>query len=181
MIRRIAEHVVFANERISVREDEVEFGDGQRSTYSLVERRDFVTVLAFENDGFWLVEQYRYPLGRRLWEFVQGGWPVDVPSREPRELAGIELAEETGLRAASWRHLGRIFAAPGGSGQGFDVFLATDLTPGEPQREASEADMVHRWFGRNEITAMIRSGEFADGHSLAALSLFDAVAGTTLS
>lgn len=166
---------MFRNERVSVREDEVEFEDGHRGHYTVVERREFVTVLAYENGGFWLVEQFRYPLGRRNWEFVQGGWPVGVDGAADQKLAEIELAEETGHTAASWRYLGPVLAAPGGSSQRFHVYLATELTAGEPNREASEADMVHRWVSRAELNRMIAAGEFSDGHSLAALALFDTV------
>src|SRR3712207_7613061 len=43
------------------------------------------------------------------------------------ELARAELAEETGLRAGSLRHLRHLDLAPGLSTQEFDVWLATDL------------------------------------------------------
>jgi hypothetical protein len=33
--------------------------------------------------------------------------------------------------------------------------------------------MVHRWFAEDELRAMVRSGEFADSHSVAALALYD--------
>ena len=53
------------------------------------------------------------------------------------------------------------------------MFLATDLTPGDPHREMTEQDMVHRWFAEDEVRAMIGRGEFADAHSVAALALYD--------
>ena len=33
--------------------------------------------------------------------------------------------------------------------------------------------MVHGWFAEDELRAMIRRGEFADAHSVAALALYD--------
>ena len=42
-----------------------------------------------ERDGFWLVEQYRYPIGRRTWEFPSGGWPHDSPGGDAEALALI--------------------------------------------------------------------------------------------
>ena len=129
-------------------------------------------MLPWENNGFWLVQQYRYAVGSRQWEFPQGGWPQGHGGTIA-ELAVAELAEETGLRAARWNHLGRLFAAYGYSTQSYDVFLATDLTPGSPRREDTEQGMVHRWFAEDELRAMVRSGEFADSHSVAALALYD--------
>jgi len=127
-------------------------------------------VLPYERDGFWLVEQYRYPVGRRAWEFPQGTWTAGSGGT-PAELARAELAEETGLRAGSLRHLGRLDLAPGLSTQEFDVWLATDLTPGPTAREATEADMQQAFVTEAELRAMVRDGRFTDGPSLAAYGL----------
>jgi 8-oxo-dGTP pyrophosphatase MutT (NUDIX family) len=171
-IKQLATREVYRSPWMSVREDVVEFASGATGTYSVIDKRDFVVVLPYVDDGFWLVQQYRYPVGRREWEFPQGGWAADRGGA-PAELAALELREETGLGADSLVHLGRLYAAYGFCSQGYDVFLATGLTPGETEREVSEQDMVHEWRSVAEIRAMIGRGEFADAHSVAALSLFD--------
>jgi 8-oxo-dGTP pyrophosphatase MutT (NUDIX family) len=172
-IRRTSSREVFANAWLRLREDEIEYADGSPGTYTVVDKQDFALVIPFDGSGFWLVEQYRYPVGSREQEFPQGGWPAGH-SGTPAELAAAELAEETGLRAERIEHLGRLFAAYGYSSQSYDVFLATGLTPGEPNRERTEADMVHRRVDEAELRAMVRSGRLRDAHSLAALALFDA-------
>jgi 8-oxo-dGTP pyrophosphatase MutT (NUDIX family) len=129
-------------------------------------------VLPFADDGFWLVQQYRYPVQSRQWELPQGGWPSGH-SGPAAELAVAELREETGFTAGSWTHLGRLYAAYGFCSQGYDVFLATGLTPGRAEREETEADMISEWRSLAEMRAMIRRGELADAHTLAALNLFE--------
>ena len=171
-IRQLASREVYRSQWMSVREDDVEFPSGMRGTYSVVDKRDFVVVLPYADDGFWLVQQYRYPVGRREWEFPQGGWPSGRFGTAA-ELAAAELREETGFGADSLTHLGRLFAAYGFCSQGYDVFLATGLTPGEVQREETEQDMVHEWRSVAEVRSMIRRGELADAHSIAALALYD--------
>ena len=171
-IRRLSSRDVYRNPWLQLREDEIEYADGRTGTYAVVDKQDFVTVLPWADGGFWLVQQYRYPVGSREWEFPQGGWPSGH-SGSSDELAAAELAEETGLRASSWTHLGRLFAAYGYSSQSFDVYLATDLTAGNPSREVSEQDMVHKWFSDADVRAMILDGVFADSHSIAALMLHD--------
>jgi hypothetical protein len=141
-IRQLSSREVYRSPWMSVREDEVAFPSGARGTYSVVDKKDFVVVLPYADGGFWLVEQFRYPVGRREWEFPQGGWPSG--------------------------HSGY-----GYSSQGYDAFLATGLTPGPTHRETTEADMVHEWRAEAEVRAMIRRGEFADAHSVAALTLWD--------
>jgi 8-oxo-dGTP pyrophosphatase MutT (NUDIX family) len=171
-IRQLRTREVYRSRWLTLREDDVEFPSGAVGTYAVVDKQDFVVVLPYENGGFWLVQQFRYPVGKREWEFPQGGWPAGK-SGTPLELAAEELREETGHTAASLQHLGHLYAAYGYSSQGYDVFLAADLTPGETQREATEQDMIHEWRSVADLRAMIRSGEFADAHSLAALALYD--------
>lgn len=171
-IRQLASREIYRNAWMRLREDQVEFPDGSTGLYSVVDKQDFVVVPAYENGGFWLVQQFRYPVGRREWEFPQGGWPAGRSGTQA-ELAEAELREETGLRAAAFTHLGRLHAAYGFCSQGFDVFLATDLTPGPTHRESTESDMVNAWRSAADVRAMIRDGSFADAHSVAALALFD--------
>jgi 8-oxo-dGTP pyrophosphatase MutT (NUDIX family) len=169
-MRTTGSREVYRNPWTRVREDIVEWDDGSTGVYGVVEREHFGLAIPAERDGFWLVEQFRHPLGRRSWEFPQGTWPADA-SGSPEELARAELAEETGLRAGALDHLGHLDLAPGLSTQEFDVWLATDLTPGPTAREASEADMRTAFVPEREFRAMVRDGRFTDGPSLAAYSL----------
>ena len=169
-MRTTGSREVYRNPWIRVREDAVERADGSAGVYGVVEKPPFALVLPYERDGFWLVEQFRYPVGRRAWEFPQGTWTVGSDG-SAEELARAELAEETGLRAGSLRHLGHLDLAPGLSTQEFDVWLATDLVQGPTAREATEADMRSAFVGEAELQEMVRDGRFTDGPSLAAYSL----------
>jgi 8-oxo-dGTP pyrophosphatase MutT (NUDIX family) len=169
-MRTTSSREVYRNAWIRVREDQVERQDGSTGIYGVIERDDFALVLPAERDGFWLVEQFRHPLGRRSWEFPQGTWGQGNGGTA-EELARAELAEETGLRAAELRHLGHLDLAPGLSTQEFDVWLATGLTAGPTAREATEADMRQVFVTEQELRHMIRDGRFTDGPSLAAYSL----------
>lgn len=171
-IDQLGSREVYRSRWMAVREDDVRFPDGSRGTYSVVDKPDFVVVIPEADGGFWLVEQFRYPVGSREWEFPQGGWPAGSGGTA-EELAAAELREETGLRAGSLVHLGRLFAAYGYSSQSYDVYLARNLTEGEPQRESTEQDMVHRWFAEADVRGMIVAGRLRDAHTVAALALRD--------
>ena len=88
--------------------------------------------------------------------------------RQQEDLARAELQEETGMRAAEVRHLGFFYSAYGHSSQGCDLYLATDLTPGPPEREVTEQDMVHQWFSEADFRRMIREGDIVDAATIAA-------------
>ncbi len=171
-IKQLSTTEVHRTPWLRVREDEVEFPSGARGTYTVIDKQDFAVVLPYADDGFWLVEQFRYPVLRREWEFPQGGWSHGK-SGTPEELAALELREETGFTAGSLVHLGRLYAAYGFSSQAYDVFLASDLTAGEAAREITEADMIHEWRSVADVRDMVRRGELADAHSVAALALYD--------
>jgi 8-oxo-dGTP pyrophosphatase MutT (NUDIX family) len=168
-VRTLDSRVVYRNRWMSVREDRVERSDGAPGVYGVVDKPDFALIVPRERDGLWMVEQYRYPVRRRAWEFPQGSWAAR--SGSPLDLARAELAEETGLRARRLRPLGHLYAAYGFCSQGFDVFLATGLEPGEPVREASERDMVHRFVADDEFARMFERAEIVDAATIAAYAL----------
>jgi 8-oxo-dGTP pyrophosphatase MutT (NUDIX family) len=161
---------VYRNDWMTVREDQVRRADGSTGVYGVVDKPDFALVIPRDDQGVWLVEQYRYPVRRRAWEFPQGSWGPGA-SGTPAELAAAELREETGLRAAELRHLGHLYEAYGFCSQGFDVYLATGLTAGRPDRELTERDMRQQRFSDAELRQLIASGQIVDGASVAAYGL----------
>jgi 8-oxo-dGTP pyrophosphatase MutT (NUDIX family) len=170
-IKTLSSRVVYTNPWLTVREDEIEREDGSRGIYSVIDKPDFALVMPYENDGFHLVEEYRYPLGARRWQFPQGAFPQGVTGT-PSELAAAELGEETGFTAGTLTGLGYLNCAQGFTGQGYHVFLAEDLVPGEPHREETEQDMRQEWFPRAEVERMLGGGTITDDSSLAAYLLF---------
>jgi 8-oxo-dGTP pyrophosphatase MutT (NUDIX family) len=168
-IERIAGRQVYSNAWMTVREDVIRRPDGSQGVYGVVDKPHYALVIAQDGDRFALVEQYRYPLGLRRWEFPQG--TVGLTTVEPDVLAGRELREETGLRAESLTPLGLLDVAPGMSSQRGHVFLATGITAGDPQRESEEQDMHFEWFTRPRVEQMMHRGEITDAQSLAAWTL----------
>ena len=66
---------------------------------------------------------------------------------------------------------GMLDVAAGMSSQRGRVFLATDITEGEHDREHEEQDMRSAWFSRAALEQMIRDGEITDAQSVAAWAL----------
>ncbi|MBX6384583.1 MAG: NUDIX hydrolase [Microbispora sp.] len=168
VIRQVSSRVVYRNPWMTVREDAIEHPDGSPGLYGYVVKPDFVLIVPEEDDGFHIVEEYRYPIGRRSWSFPQGSAEADTREDEARR----ELLEETGLRAGVLRHLGRMDNAHGMTDQGLHVYLATGLTKGEPRRERTEQDMRQRWVHHTEFEQMILDGVVTDSSSVAAYLLW---------
>ncbi len=169
-VETLGSRQVYANPWMAVREDAIRRPDGSTGIYGVVDSPDIALVIPADGDRLHLVEQYRYPVTGRRWEFPSGGADrhLDV---DATALAARELREETGLVAGTLSLLGTIDVAPGMLSQRCGVFLATDLTQGVPQRELEEQDMRSAWFTRVEVERMINHGAFADAKSVAAYTL----------
>jgi 8-oxo-dGTP pyrophosphatase MutT (NUDIX family) len=169
-VETISSREVYANAWMSVREDAVRRADGTDGIYGVVDKPTFALVIPRDGDRLHMVEQFRYPVGQREWEFPAGTAPGRVEV-DPAELAAQELREETGLVAGRMEQIGQLHLAPGMSSQRGNVWLATELTEGPHQREDSEQDMRAAWFTSAELEEMIRAGEITDSPTLAAYLL----------
>ncbi|MDX1892611.1 NUDIX hydrolase [Mycolicibacterium sp. 050158] len=172
-IECIDSRVVYRNAWLTVREDDIRREDGSPGIYGVVDKPTYALVIAFDGARYHLVEQFRYPIGLRRWEFPQGTAPGTLDGAEPlpAELAEQELREETGLRAGSMVVLGQLDLAPGMSSQRGWAFLATDVVEGEHEREHEEQDMRSDWFTGEQIEQMIVEGAITDAQTIAAWTL----------
>lgn len=170
VIKQVGSKVVYENRWMTVTEDDVVRPDGSPGIFGVVHKPDFALIIPMQDGGFFMVEEYRYPIARRTWSFPQGTLP-DRQDAVPEELARRELAEETGLRAGKLEHLGFLHCSHGTSGQGFNIFLATGLVQGVTDREAEEQDMQAGWVSRDEFQAMVGDGRITDDSTLAAYAL----------
>ena len=180
MLRVVSSRTAYENPWMAVREDTFVRPDGSEGLYGVVVRRDFACLVPWDGERLWLVEQHRHPVGAWSLELPQGGWdPGDPGDGGPEALARLELREETGLAAGALRHLGHLWTGVGGTSQGFDCWLATDLAEGDADRgreeEASGMRVVR--LTPDELDDAIREGRVRDSSTLAALALLDRAGG----
>jgi 8-oxo-dGTP pyrophosphatase MutT (NUDIX family) len=166
----LSTRIAYENPWTRVREDKILHADGSPGLYGVVERPDFVVIVPWHRGRLTLVEQFRYPVGARMWEFPMGMWE-HAPDTDPATLAAAELREETGQIAGSMLHAGEIFQGPGYCNQRGHIFLATDLAEGDPNREISEQDMIRRDFPLAMFEAMVRDGTVREAMTLSAFGL----------
>jgi 8-oxo-dGTP pyrophosphatase MutT (NUDIX family) len=165
-----ATRTVYENRWLKVREDELRWPDGSPGVYAVVEKAPAAVIAAVQDDQVWLVEQFRHTVGRRFRELPQGALDGS-DERDPAAIARQELAEETGLRAGTLKHLTRMYFAYGMSDQCFDAWLATDLTEGEPDLEHTEQGLTVEAVPTTELHTLIAAGEIVDAATIATLSL----------
>lgn len=157
---------------VILRADEVEWPEGRRATYAVVEQHDAAIVVAIsERRTVFLVRQWRHSWSADAWELPAGTFQ---PREEPLACAKRELAEETGFRAGRWRSLGTARASALLTVK-FHLFLARDLTPGERSPEPYEADMIVREVPFERALEEARDGTIQHAASIAALFRAEAV------
>ena len=152
---------------MAIREDEVINPGGGRNLYGHVHFKNrAVAIVPLDDDGnTWLVGQQRYTLGEWSWELPMGGAPL---GEAPLAAAQRELREETGLTAADWSELMRLHTSNSITDEVGVVYVARELTAGEPEFEETE-DLEIRKLPLADAIAMARRGEITDAISVAAL------------
>lgn len=174
MIRTISSREVYRNRWTRVREDILEYEDGRPGVYGVVDKDPAVIVIPLahtaEGDALWLVRQYRYTVGASYFELPQGGW--ESADADPEAMARGELAEETGLRAATMTPLASLWIGYGILRQLHHVYLAEGLIQGETDREAEESDMTVHQVAVQEFEEMLLDGRIMDNCTAAAWGVY---------
>ena len=155
----ISSVVKFKNRLFTVTQDHAKDPDGFEIKRAIVRHRGSAVMMAVDDrKRILLVRQYRLPAERYLWELPAGS--ID-PVETPLQTAKRELKEETGYRAKTWKKLIAFFPSPGFLSEKMTIFLATDLTAGEPTPMGDER-IESRWFTFKEIDAAIEKGQICD-------------------
>ncbi|MCQ8241480.1 NUDIX domain-containing protein [Rhizosaccharibacter radicis] len=167
----LSSRIAYQNRWLRLREDIIRRPDGSEGLYGVVERGEFVVIVARDADGsVAMVEQFRYPIGRRLWELPMGMWE-HRPDAGMDQVAAGELEEECGLLAERLEHAGIVFQGAGYSNQKGHVFLASGLRRTATRREQTEQDMEFRMMPLAELERMIRENEITCMVTLAAIGM----------
>lgn len=164
-LKILSQKVDYTSPHMDIIRYEVEDSKGKIKPYWALDRKnDFSVVIPiFPDNTTVLVGQFRLPINEYSWEFAMG----TVDNATPEATAEQELREETGITAKKMQKIGQFFLAPGISSQIGHVFLAKDLTVGEPEPEEDE-NLITKKVSIQKVGVMIKNQEIKDGPTIIA-------------
>lgn len=167
----LASRRIYAGRVVRLDVDTVRFPDGSTGELEVIRHPGAAAIVPCASDPrgpdptILMIRQFRYAAGGPLWEIPAG--TLD-PGEDPEGCARRELLEETGVSAARLERLTSIFTTPGFTDEVIHLYLASDLTTGEPSRERDEfIEVVPQPLSR--VLALIRDGEVRDAKTLVAI------------
>jgi ADP-ribose pyrophosphatase len=151
---------------VNLQVDQVQLSNGRATLREVVEHPGGVTVLPVDENGYtYCVRQFRYPIGASLLEAPAG----KLERGEDHRLAAArELSEETGITAAEFIYLGKIFTSPGFSQEALHIYLARGLDFGSAHPDENELLDVER-IHLDRLLEMVMAGKIEDAKTVVAV------------
>ena len=161
--------LIFKGKVFNVQVDEIEYDSGNKGIREVaVHPGGAVVVAVTEDSKIIMVNQFRYPLQKNIFELPAG--KLDY-NEDPYNCAVRELEEETGYKAKKIKKLGQIYTTPGFCTELLHIYLAEDLIPGNHSREEGEQGMEVFEFSKQQIEEKIDNNEITDAKSICGIYL----------
>ena len=168
---QLASKRIHSGRVIDLDKDTVRFPDGSTGELEMVRHPGAAAVVPFASDPrggdptILLIQQFRHAANGPLIEIPAGRLN---PGEDPQECARRELLEEVGVKAGRLERLTTIWTTPGFTDERIHLFWATDITAGEPRREADEFIEIQPQ-PLSTLLEMIGAGDITDAKSIVAL------------
>jgi 8-oxo-dGTP pyrophosphatase MutT (NUDIX family) len=163
--------IKYKNPWLKVREYNIRRPDGQKGIYGVVEKSPGVFIIAFENNSIYLLKQYRFPLKKYILELPGGTFN----GKNSLFNAKRELFEETGIKAKTWKYLGKFYTGAGHETTYVKCFIAKNLNISKLQTEFQDGNEYITQIINVKIPKlkkMLKENKIECGISAAALNLF---------
>ena len=168
--RRLSRQLSFSGRVFRVERDRVRLANGRTTTLDIVRHRGSVVLIPQPSpDEVILIRQYRYAIGRWIWELPAG--TLD-PGERPLAAARRECAEEIGLAPGRVRKIGEFYPTPGFCDEVMLYYVCSNLR--RPTRAAAldpDEQIEPRSFSLRRARALIARGDIVDMKTVVGLGL----------
>ena len=156
---------IYDGKIIKVKKDKVLLPNKKESFREIVEHGGGACVLCEKDGKILLVRQFRYAYNKEIWEIPAG---KINKGEEPYLTALRELEEEGGIKAESAELLYEIYPSPGYTSEIIYLYKVNEFSKTNQHLDEDEF-LSGKWFSKEELKKMIKSGEIKDGKTLIAL------------
>lgn len=166
----VEKQVLYTGAKVRLEVHHLEDESGRRVRRELCAHNGAVVVVPVMEDGsILLIRNRRYAVGQILVELPAG---TLEKNEDPMNCAGRELQEETGYLAGRLKPIGNFYTSPGILTEKMYAFAAYDLSKTrQALEEGEEIELMRVPLG--EAVEMIRTGEIADGKTIASLLIYE--------
>ncbi len=159
--------IIHTGKSFSFKSDLVRLPDGREAKKDYVFYPEAVGIVPFiDKTDIILVRQFRYPIGRVIYEIPAG--KLDSPSEDLKSAAERELLEESGYKAQKLELFCSYFPCPGYSTERLHLFKASDLAAGSTDPDDDEFIACER-VPFEKALSMIDEGKIEDSKTIIAL------------
>jgi ADP-ribose pyrophosphatase len=159
--RLLRRRVIYDGRIIRVEVDHVRFPDGRRTAFELVRHRGSVVLLAQPSARtIVLIRQFRYAVGRWLWELPAGS---REPGERPSDCARRECEEEIGLTPRRVQRGASCYPSPGFCDERMVFYRRLQLSPpNRPVARDVDEQIEPRTFSIAAARRLIARGDIID-------------------
>lgn len=159
---------IYKGRVVSLKKDTVLCPNGEQSLREIITHRGGVGILIKVDDKFIIEKQFRYALGKEIYELPAGKLEAD---EEPLEAAKRECLEETGYKPLEMIHLGDMSPTCGYSTEIIHFYYCPKSIKAERHLDSDEViDLMY--LSLEEIEQMIKEDQIIDSKILAVLTLY---------
>ncbi|TYB95703.1 MAG: NUDIX hydrolase [Kosmotoga sp.] len=164
MEKEIDREVIFKGNILNIEKYRVKLIDNTVASREVARFSGAVAVVLFNENNIVLVEQFRFPVGKRVLEIPAGR----LENEDPVHCATREVKEETGYSCRNIDKLTEIYTSPGFSDEVIHIFRADVKDHGEPQPDPGEfVDVIE--LSVIECLKRIKNGEIKDSKTIAGI------------
>ena len=147
---------------VGVKFDTVKLINGHTATRLYLDHQGASAVLPVEGEFVYLVQQYRYAVGKVTWEIPAG---KREKNQTFTQCARAELKQETGMTARSLKEVLMFHPSNAFSSEELHLYVATGLRRGKDSPDEDEFINLQK-FPHSQAYRMLEKGEINDAKTI---------------
>lgn len=169
-IKRIKRELIAKGSIIDYYQDTMQIPNGNTAKWDLIDHKGAAAVVAVREDGkLLMVRQYRNALERETLEIPAGG--LNGREEPTDKAAKRELKEETGYSCEKLELLASIYTTVAFCNEKIDIYLATELKPGEQHLDEDEFINVEA-YTLEELKQMVYECKIQDAKTICGIMTY---------